>query len=380
MTLTVKAAGAAQFLSLVPRLLGFTPTRSLVLVPMARGRTLGAMRLDLPGDDLVDTVASTAIGMMCRIAEADSIIAVVYCDEALSERARPRGLPGAALIAALGARADACGLPLVEAVTVGADAWGSHFDAALPKTGRPLEDLRVVDEVAGSLEKAGMGGPLADDQASGAALPRVPSSARRAVALALRSLASSLEAICGIPSTSRGEHRIDPAALEAACALDDLPSMYEQALAWHPAQEPMHAAMLGWCLSRPSLRDIALVQWATDAAGGDVAMDAQRRWEDGEDYPADLACAMWGEGPRPDAERLETALALAREVAALLPKAERPGSLAVCAWLSWALGRSSHADRYAGMALAFDPGHGLADIVRSFVHVGHLPDWAFRPR
>ncbi|WP_314854580.1 DUF4192 family protein, partial [uncultured Microbacterium sp.] len=58
MSLTVKAADAAQFLSLVPRLLGFTPTQSLVLVPMARGRSLGAMRLDLPHEDLVDTVAS----------------------------------------------------------------------------------------------------------------------------------------------------------------------------------------------------------------------------------------------------------------------------------------------------------------------------------
>ena len=38
--------------------------------------------------------------------------------------------------------------------------------------------------------------------------------------------------------------------------------------------------MLGWCLNRPGLRDIALVQWATDQSGGDIASDAQRRWED----------------------------------------------------------------------------------------------------
>ena len=77
-------------------------------------------------------------------------------------------------------------------------------------------------------------------------------------------------------------------------------------------------------------------------------------------------------------ERLQRALALVREVAALVPKAHRPGPLALCGWLSWALGRSSHADRYAAMALAIDRRHGLADIVRSFVRAGHLPDWAFR--
>ena len=64
MSLIVKAADAAQFLSLVPRLLGCTPTRSLVLVPMARGRSLGAMRLDLPPEERLEgTLATTALGI-----------------------------------------------------------------------------------------------------------------------------------------------------------------------------------------------------------------------------------------------------------------------------------------------------------------------------
>ncbi|WP_455133789.1 hypothetical protein [Microbacterium aurum] len=69
----------------------------------------------------------------------------------------------------------------------------------------------------------------------------------------------------------------------------------------------------------------------------------------------------------------------ARVVAALLPKARRAGALAVCGWLAWALGRSTHADRYAAQALRIERRHGLAEIVRSFVAAGHLPDWAFRP-
>lgn len=417
MSLTVKAADAAQFLSLVPRLLGFTPTRSLVLVPMARGRSLGAMRLDLPHEDLVDTVASQAIGMMCRIAEAEALIAVVYTDEAIGS---PPGaafglgqggafgdlpslpdlpdLPGADLIDALDAHAYACGLHLIDALTVASNGWGSHDDPDLPPGGHPLDRLRVHRAAAVALEAAGADAVPAGDQASGATLPRVDASSRRAVARALDALSMALEVLCGIPSVAGGARgsaahgdsaeepvdqapasaRIDPAALEAACELDDLPALFEAALTWHPSAEPMHAAMLGWCLSRPSLRDIALVQWASDASGGDMAMEAQRRWEDGAEYPADLAEVMWGDGARPDAERLQRALALVREVAALVPKAHRPGPLALCAWLSWALGRSSHADRYAAMALAIDRRHGLADIVRSFVRAGHLPDWAFR--
>lgn len=387
MSVTLKAADAAQFLSLVPRLLGFTPTRSIVLVPMARGRSLGAMRLDLPPEEATETVASSAIGMLCRIAEADALVAVVYTDAparpVIADPASdgdPPALAGRPLVDALATRADACGLRLVDALTVAADGWGSHFDPALPDGGRPLRELQVAPADAATLADAGVEAVPAGDQASGATLPRVEASTRRATTQALQSLGAALEVICGIPSVAATSGRIDPAALEAACELDDLPELFEAALSWHPQPSPMRAAMLGWCLSRPSLRDIALVQWASDQSGGDLAMDAQRRWEDGAEYPADLASVMWGEGPRPAAERLERALALTREVAALVPKAQRPGPLAVCAWLSWALGRSSHAGRYAAMALAIDRRHGLADIVRSFVEAAHLPDWAFRLR
>ena len=109
-------------------------------------------------------------------------------------------------------------------------------------------------------------------------------------------------------------------------------------------------------------------------------MEAQRRWEDGELYPSDLAEVMWGDGPRPDATRLDAALRLARNVAALMPKKRRAGALAVCGWIAWARGRSTHADAYVRQALHADPRHGLAEIVGSFVAAGHLPDWAFRAR
>ncbi len=381
MSITVKAADAAQFLALVPRLLGCAPTRSLVLVPMSRGRSLGALRLDLPPDDLADAVASSAIGMLCRIGEVDAFLAVVYTDAAISSRSpddTTPALPGRALVDALSSCGDACGLRLVDALTVASDGWGSHLDTALPPRGRPLDEVRLHGATLAALADAGLDATPSGDQIAGAALPRVDPAARRAAASALHSLEAALEVICGIPALTGATARIDPAALEAACELDDLPTLFEEALDWPASPTPMRAAMLGWCLGRPALRDVALVQWASDQGGGDLAMEAQRRWEDGQDYPADLASFMWGEGPRPEAARLERALALVRQVGALLPKKQRPGALAVCAWLSWALGRSSHADRYSAMALAIDRRHGLADIVRSFVSAGHLPDWAFR--
>lgn len=366
MSTIVTASGAAQFLSLVPSVLGFTPSRSLVLVPLARGRTLGAMRLDLPPDGLVDAVASTAVGMICRIPTAEAAMIVIYTDAGVSG-----ALPHRDLAEAISRAADACGITVVDAFTIGADGWGSHLDRELPLEGRPLAELILQTPVPGPKPSG--------DQASGATLPGHSAAERRAVATALQSLATALEVICGIPAATGRVDRVDPAALESACELDDLPTLFEDALGWDAAAlPPMRVAALAWCLARPALRDVALVQWASDLAGGDLALDAQQKWEDGAPYPVELAERMWGEGLRPDAERLQAALTLTRHVAALTPRAQRPGPLALCAWLSWALGRSTHADRYTRQALRIEPTHGLSEIVQSFVQAGHVPDWAFR--
>jgi hypothetical protein len=173
--------------------------------------------------------------------------------------------------------------------------------------------------------------------------------------------------------------RLDPRALAAVCRLDDLPRFFEDALA-RPVEGAgvYDTAALVWCLARPALRDVALVQWSGNLAQGDEAFDAQLRWEAGEEYPAHLAMRMWGEGDPPQAPRLETALALVRHAAAVAPRTAQPGALAMCAWLSWALGRSTHAAAYAERACEIEPEHGLSQIILSFVSAGHLPDWAFR--
>lgn len=376
MTTTVTAADAAQFLSLVPHLLGFTPTRSVVLIPMRDRRTLGAMRVDIPPDDpaALDGFASTVTGMVCRVGEADAFIAVVYTDESAV-----LDLPHHRLVQSLGFAAEASGLRFVDTLVVAADGWGSYFDPRCPEGGRPLDELILAAGAAGA-----PGGDLPSargDQSTGADLPAASAAERRQVGAALRSLRTSLEVLCGIPCDAERAARIDPAALEAACELDDLPRLYERALAWDAGSlAPMRAALLTWCLARPALRDVALVQWATDVVGGEDALEAQHRWEDGADYPTDIAEIMWGDGAQPDPLRLESALTLVRHVAALTAKRQRAGVLSVCAWLSWALGRSTHADRYAQQALAIEPAHGLSEIVRSFVAAGHLPDWAFHHR
>lgn len=420
----VRAADAAQFLTFVPRMLGYIPTESLVLIPFHHGRSLGAMRFDLPPGEAADSTAATVLGMACRLPDADAVAAIVYTDRRFDDDDR---MPHRALLDALERRAHACGLRLTDLLCVAGDAWGSTLDPACPPAGRSLDDLNATS--------AGLTGlPAPDgDQSSGAALPECTTEERERVAKALDALDRAVALLCGPEAVGATAHRttaaadaastltasadagadselaaatyacdlgpvpapvsddfdtgcpvesggrVDPRALSTACRFDDLPGLYEEALSAPPATcDAYEWAALIWCLARPSLRDVALVQWSGDAAQGDEALDAQLRWEAGADYPSHLAMRMWGEGDRPDAGRLESALEITRHAAAMAPERSQPGALAMCAWLSWALGRSTHAASYAQRALDIEPEHGLSEIVLSFVGAGHLPDWAFR--
>lgn len=358
MTKTVKAANAAEFLALVPHLLGFHPRDSLVLVPFCGSRTLGAVRYDLPESDAdVDRIAATVVGMACRVSNADAVAITVWSDDADTH---------GRYVAAMESRADACGLAVVDTLWSTSTSWGRFGD-----------DERH-DHVAGQRPADA----LDDDQASGSDLPPVGPAERDAVADALIAFEDAVRVICGSVDAGRADEPSrpsDPRALSAVCALDDLPELFERAIEWDAeALSPFDAATLTWCLSRPALRDIALVQWCRGFSAGDEALDAQLRWEDGEEYPPHIAMNMWGEGDRPDPRRLLHALQVVRRIAAAAPEGKTAGPFATAAWIAWALGRSTHAAVYAERACEEEPGHGLAEIVMSFVSAGHLPDWAFQ--
>lgn len=380
MTTIVKAADAAQFLSYVPHLLNFHPSQSLVLIPFDGGRSLGAMRFDLPGEnddgagDTIDRVASTVLGMVCRVADANAFAAVIYTDETFASHA---GMPQSALLGAIERRADSCGLRITDMLCVAADAWGSRMDPLCPQEGRPLEELKQEADAAPGPAPIG-------DHTAGATLPEVDLAESERAGRALQALSRVFTALSGaqpddVPGAEvddDGDVRVNPQAIAAAYSLDDIPALFEQALTW-PLDDigAYDAALIGWCLARPSVRDVALVQWSGSFDDGDDALDAQMRWESGEEYPVHLAMRMWGEGLQPEPKRLVAALEMVRHVAALMPADVRAGSLAMCAWLSWALGRSTHADIYARMACEIDPEHGLSEIVLSFVTAGHLPEF-----
>lgn len=365
MTTLLRASGSAEFLSIVPSLAGFTPTESLVLLPFRGSRTYGAMRLDLPGSDVeLDDYADAAIGLVSRVERTDAVALVVYTDHTVQQTRDGLVLPFAVEVDELLGRAEDAGLRIVDALCVTPDGWSSYLvdDPRLRDLDREAPDVPGVGDVSG-------------DQLSGAALPEAGFADKERVGRALRDITVLLDR-GGAPAPAGAEN---PQAIAALVLLEDIPAFFEAVLASPDDLPPFATAALVWCLDRPIFRDVALTQWATDVRGGERTLEAQLSFAGkGSTVPDDLGDVFLGRGPTPDPERLGIALSLVRTTAALAPRATRPALLTAAAWLSWALGRSSHAAQYLDLVREIDPDYGLAALLATMIDAAMLPEWAFR--
>lgn len=330
----IKASGPSDFLGVVPALLGYIPRNSAVLVPFNGTQANGALRVDLPPTVSADEVASTVIGYICRVQSVTGVAVVLYTDND-AESVRPLG--GLIL-----QRADQCGLDVIDGLYVATEGWGRLRSMDAP---RSLDEIHVPDSLAGS---------VATDQAAASAA--APLSPKRAAMIAK-----------AVAAFDPGEADYC-AAFERLCATADPATV-----------TPEDAALLMFVTERPMLRDVALVQWASDRAAGEATLPAQLAYTQGVDMPEmmDAVRILAGESARPTHKRLENALAVVRHVSDPSLTQSRAGSLAVSAWLSWAMGRSTLAAKFADDAVALDADHGLANIVATLVERGHLPSWVY---
>lgn len=368
MNTALRATDSAEFLGLVPSLAGFTPRQSIVLLPFERSRAHGAMRIDLPHDDVdLDNYVDTAIGLLSRVGGTDAVAVVVYTDEAPQHTPDGIVLPASVVVDELLGLASDLGLHIVDALCVTPEGWAGYlYDVPVL---RLLEEIPAPGSVPGLADVSG-------DQDSGAALPIVDLAEKERVGRALLELSDLLA----------DEHpdlgasaRMNPQAIAASVLLEDLPLFFEDLLDSPENLAPFASAALLWCLRRPRYRDAALLQWATDGATGQRALAAQLAYAEGNaSVPDDLGGVFLGRGPRPDVDRLKVALTIARNVAARAPREFRPAPLTAAAWLSWALGRSSHAAHYLQLVSEIDPGYSLARLISSMIDAAMLPEWSFR--
>jgi hypothetical protein len=365
MTTLLRATDSADFLGIVPTLAGFTPRRSIVLLPFRGTRTDGAMRLDLPdgGTDL-ETYADAAVGLVARVHGTDAVAVVVYTDEHPHATRDGLVLPHAVAVDELLGCAEDAGLHIVDALCVTPSGWSSYVEGD-PEL-HPLAEIRSHADDSTSSE-------ISDDQVSGARVPEADLAEKERVGRAALELSTLLDGRCRLTG------RENPQLIAALVLLEDVPAFFESVLAAPDALPPYATAALLWCLQSPLLRDVAIAQWASDLAGGVRALEAQTAFaKSGEMVPDELGQLFLGQGPAPDIDRIRLALSVVREAAARAPRAMRPAPLTAAAWLSWALGRASHAAHYLALVREIDPRYSLAALLETMIAGAMLPEWAFR--
>ncbi|GAA3893820.1 hypothetical protein GCM10022381_39330 [Leifsonia kafniensis] len=380
-----------------------------MLVAFRGTRSCGAMRFDMPrpGETraVQKRIATTVIGMLCKIPGADAVVLVVYTDRGIARLDR---LPNDSFVGVVLERARTSGFVVRDALCVGADAWSSYVEPAVG--GHPLAEIAQSGVHAAVPERARQ---LAVLQ-SGAELPIVTKPAKEKCARLLRRYQRALDS--------------EEAALELMTLYGDVldpVSLVEEALGWNPdALEAQNAAALLFLTQGPAQRDQMMLQCAFGRDVGVVLGEANLRYlllqratglsldeivraeeearrarraatpADGsgsdsldgspDEALLDNAYAECGSdlilglrSERPDPDRVQRAIGILKTAVALAPRAMRPAPLCMLAWLSWSLGMGSVAGMFLDQALTIDREYGMALLLNTLIGSGRLPEWAY---
>ncbi|MGN6741922.1 MAG: DUF4192 family protein [Amnibacterium sp.] len=364
MTQIVKAAGPADLLRLVPRLVGFKPVESLVLVAFEGRRTGAAMRFDLPGTDdplVLEGIARHLMGLLCRVEGVDGLVPVVYT-------AAPLAAAPVTLLDLLAAAADDAGLVVKDALCVAGDGWARMPDG--PR--HPLAEL-------------GPDSPHLLDPAAELRLPEVSDAARARFAEQLAAWRTRPAGPGGAVNTfrpgadlgGRSCSRGEPFLQRAALGLRTGP-LLEGMLAAHATADdpcPCLAALAAFA----EVPDLAAHLLLHIAWGPRFGERVRRSWLERDEDDAEAEAALnGGEVRRPSVPRIEAGIRAVKAAMAHLEPDSR-GPLAACAaWLEWALGRGSLAGAFLDTALAVREPSAFAVVLGLRLQRGVLPEWAFR--
>lgn len=320
---TLRVRGPEDLVHAVPYLLGFHPSRSLVLVGLRERRVAVTARLDLV--DVVDAggaIVASTIAAMHR-GGADRFVAIVYDDDAVPA-AEPAGrpLPWSGVAAEVGDAITAVGAAVDDTLLVsGRRVWSYACadDGCCPAGGRPLQE---GSEVAACATYAGLVA-LPDRASLAARLDPEPGRATHAGAL------------------RAAEQRVVRFGIEGRLGIENRSVTRSLFAAARAAQRPGGASCsdaalvrFGVALRRIPVRDSV---W--------MAIDDRRL--DGRD--------LW--------------LGLARR----LPAPYDAAPLFLLGWGSWRRGDGALANIAAERALAADPGYTAADLLLAAVSSGVDP-------
>jgi hypothetical protein len=353
MTVVVKAENPAHILAAMPALVGFTPRESLVLMAFRGKRTCGAFRMDLPRSSAVAVqkrMVTSAVGILCKLKKVDSVVVVICTDGSFAGGSTP---PLAGFAQLVGRRLRDSGFAVRDSLCLASDGWSSYLEGDTPYGGFPLSDLDAVSLPPGAVR------PMPAERVADA------SESER---LRVRADLVHLRTIF--------EEDADGAELDL---LQDIPLLMEMILDCNESTICELSALLLFAWRGPQIRDLTMVQWASDLSMGDQILEEADRFARTREVDMESTSGkmMMGIGPRPSVDRIERGIDILLAVVSRADDPDRPAPLCMLAWLTWALGLTSHAHRFAQEALTIDPGYGLAELLSAMFNHGMLPEWAF---
>lgn len=392
----IRAGTDADFIALLPALVGMRLERSLVLVTFAGTRTIHAARFDLPPRRDTRTLrplADACVSLAARTPGADGVSVVVVTDSTFEEE---RGIPWHELARAVDTRMGRAGFRVVSMLCRAADGWGRYdarsHDRSDDRGPWPLE------EITGS-EGGVAAARFAEELESASALAVIPADEPELFPLidaAIDRIVDEWELVDALrsehhdivlPSAAARIHR----AVERAIGI---------ALADGSAEvDPDALGMLTAYASTPSWRDTITLQIAFGRRIGEIAAAQQREWNrrkaehggsmddvvsaaraNGDAVESETDRLIVGRGDEmPDVDRCRAGIGTLLRAAANVEAPARPGLLCMAGWLCWAIGRASAADLLLAEALQIEPGHRMSRMIRSLVAAGAVPEWAFAP-
>ncbi|WP_206427599.1 DUF4192 family protein, partial [Leucobacter chromiireducens] len=359
----------ADFLALLPHLLGFEPRNSLAVVRFVGTRSRELLRIDLPQEDGAEQAAD-ALSTVC--AALDSLAAAPPVDLPVAVGLAivtdvpfaGAGPPWRRLAEALRVGLPRAGYGVRELCCRAPDGWASSLDDRAPRGGRPLSELSLAPI---ALSAAVHTGALPEQRHLGA-IPAPEPARARAVA---RALDSPPEHASPLRQPPLG----DPEWLARADA-------HARGLRSAAPLSAAHIARLitelrdhrVWCVTALSLfgrhRLAAAVAPGSRAAHEFAALPIDRGPRGGWSVHRLLAHAS---PAFTDAERLPLVRERLSESLAVCPPPLRASLYALSAWTWWLTGLQSVAERQLDAAYRAEPANPLVPMLRELTAVpSHL--------
>ncbi|HEX3811588.1 MAG TPA: DUF4192 domain-containing protein [Mycobacteriales bacterium] len=328
----LRISNAGDLVELVPYLVGFNPTESIVFIGLngPRERIGITLRLDIAAVQAAPAALLTCAGHLVR-SGADGVILVIYTDVPMDRfDGDPATLPHNDVIVAVSEILHDQELLVTDALLVTEDRWWSYLcsnPACCPPTGHPVATADVVSSVAAAATVAGM--TIAADRGTLVeGLAPLPAAKREALAARTKALAEK---------ASEGDRVADRAA---AAAL------------WVKAVEAQR-------------RGESLIPDAEAAMLLEGLRDVRMR----------DACCAWAGGPNADGAR-----AVARQLARRASPPWDVTPYALVAWFAWRSGEGALAQIAVERAIAGDPDCAFALLIQEILDRGIDPrTWSDPP-